>query len=170
MRDEIFLNHQCVAYEIPSRFVTMSSMKFMQYSGYNVDIGIPIPNGNGRFQIKKESDLVLENLNQGKGVYFDGSVFFLKEAISGSSQHRQFMAIYSKSKKKIERNCVSESEQYLLDHVKEVHQVPIVKSIYQLYVTGLFSSDVLLKKLKFYLEEEQIAKLIQLFEAEREAA
>lgn len=170
MKDGLLLDVECVVFEIPSRFVSMPSMKFMKYSGYNVDIGIPIKNGNGRFELVKENKIVMDNLNAGKGVYFSGSVYFSKEKINESQQYKQFSTLYNRSKNKIERKCSSNSEQFLFDHVKEVHQVPIVKSIYKLYSVGLFSSDVLLKKLSVYLAEEHIAELVGIFEAEKEAA
>ncbi|WCF11728.1 hypothetical protein NDS46_30760 (plasmid) [Paenibacillus thiaminolyticus] len=167
MKEERFLDLDCVAFQVTTRIASMPSIKFMEYSGHNVDLGRRT-NG-GKFEIRKENDIASSYLLEGKGVYFKGVVYFLKEGLEDSRFYRQFQSIYNKSRTKIEGKCSLPSEQFLMEHV-DVHHIPIIKSIISLYNYGFFSFNQFSKKLRNYLKEEDMATVVSLIENEKVVA
>lgn len=158
MRKEQLLGINCVAFDVSSRTVSRENLEILEYSGYNYDVGIS--QGNGRFRLIKENELVKEVLAKGKGVYLKGTVFFEERAVDTSTFFMKFKKHYDQRNASVEKGCSTLADAYLLEHVAERHVIPIIKSILNLFDSGFFESDVTLKKLMVYMPEERVAELM----------
>ncbi|MFF2531586.1 hypothetical protein ACFVS2_22000 [Brevibacillus sp. NPDC058079] len=155
----------CLVFEVSSRMLSKKHLEIKEYSGNNLDLGIP--QGNGRFKLVKEDEIIREYLNKGLGIYLRGKVYFAESVIDTSESYKKFKREFDKSHEKIEKKCVTFAEGYLLNEVSS-HQIPIINSITSLYETGLFTGEKMLEKLSAYLSEEQIAYFLHLRSMEKQ--
>lgn len=160
MRSEQLIGINCVAFEVSNRTASSENLEILVYSGHNYDVGIS--QGNGRFRLVKENDLVKEVLDKGKGVYLDGSVFFAEQAVATSTFYLKFKKHYDQKNAKVEKKCTTTAEAFLLEHVSERHVIPIINSILDLFDCKFFTTDLTLKKLIAYMPEERVAELMSI--------
>lgn len=153
------LSLPCITFDVSSHMITRKSLAIREYTGTNLDVGIP--QGNGRFRLEKENQLIEEYLNAGKGIYLKGKVYFLESAYHSSIYYAKFKKVYDRIHENAERKMRTIAEDYLLHEVPQ-HQIPIITSIASLYDSGLFTMNKMLEKLSAYLEESKIACYLSL--------
>ncbi|WPS85490.1 hypothetical protein SMD22_00070 (plasmid) [Brevibacillus halotolerans] len=159
MKKDGLLGIMCVVFEVPSRMSSEKHLEIKVYSGNNLDLGIP--QGNGRFKIVKEDEVIREYLSKGKGVYLKGKVYFAEAVLDNSVHYKKFKKAFDKSNEQIDKKCVTRANGYLLNQVAS-HQIPIINSIVSLYDTGFFTGEKVVAKLSSYLPEEKIAQYLHL--------
>jgi len=162
MKKELFAGVECVAVKIVYGSVSLQDLNIIEVSGDNTTFARPL--GNGEFRLITEDEMALEALEKGRGVYAKGTVYFLESIIEGNHEFARF----TKALRHYE-NGLTPLERYLYDSVWEILHFPMVKSMISLYYNGVFSKEMVLKKLESYLPMNKAIIVLNSIDKKKEA-
>lgn len=162
MKKELFIGEECIAVKIVNGSVSLQDLNIIEISGDNATFARPL--GNGDFRMITENEMALEALKKGKGVYVKGTVYFLKQMIEGNHEFARFQKALMKYEKGL-----SPLERFLYESVWEIPHFPMVKSMISLYYNGVFTREMIIKKLENYLPANKAMIVLNSVDKKKEA-
>ena len=154
MENGIFLGRNCVIHEVPNGQLSYEALEIEQYTGKTADFA-RITN-DGSMMIITEREKMVEALNEGKGVYHQGYVYFLYNTIEENER-------YSLFKKEMDafKSNLSHAESYLFEALYEKQYFHMVKNMMVLFTKDVFTYDQILGKLEPYLPKGKAIALLR---------
>lgn len=162
MKTGEFLGVLCTAIMVPTGVLSYDSLHILQYSGSNLDVARRTKNGS--FILLKENELLAESLKEGKGVYYQGIVYFADRKTEANPHYFAFQRSFQEWKKGL-----NAWEQFLWDSLAEPKHFCLIKSTLQLFVNGVFNREQCLLKLQTYLQEAKAIALISMIQEKKVA-
>jgi hypothetical protein len=153
MKQEILLGVACVSTAIPQGAFSYESLQLVEYTGKRADFGRINPDGS--FVFLTEREWATESLQQGKGIVYQGYVYFLEKKLEESEYYFHF-------KKALNQflHGLSKTETFLYEALYDGYHFYMVKSMITLYSKGFFTHEEMMLKLESYLRKTKAHTLL----------
>lgn len=153
MKKEILLGLACVSISIPQGKLSHKELKLVEYTGKRADICRMMPDGS--FSLLTERESAVEALEEGKGVVYQGYVYFLEKKLEESE-------FYFRFKKAMNQfiSSLSKTEAFLYEALFDAYHFYMVKSMITLFRKGIFSHEQMMAKLESYLPTAKALTLL----------
>lgn len=153
MEQVVFLGEACLSVQIPQGEFTCEELQIAEYTGKRADIGRM--KADGSLILLTEREWAVEALQLGKGVLFQGFIYFSEKKLEESEYYFRF-----KKKMNAFVNGLSKVETFLYDGLYEKHYFHMVKNMIGLYSKGIFSYEQAMVKLENYLPKAKAIRLL----------
>lgn len=154
MKKVLFLEKDCLCISIPNGAFSDKSLNIITYTGKQADIGIMQPDRS--FAIMTETEFAIKTLNEGKGILFDGSIYFSLSSFKSSKYYKRFNKAYNEF-----LSNLTELELSIYRSLNEVHDFYKVLSMIELYFLGVYSYELTIQKIEAYMRK---AEAVAIFE------
>lgn len=147
-----FLDHSCIRLSIP-KGLPLEGMSVLEYTGKCADIGRI--QADGTFKIITEKEWATEALKDGRGIWYQGTVYFLEDQYAESVYYLHCKKMLSEFMGRL-----TEKDLTCYEGLYDIQHFHFVKQMISLLEQGIYSEKQFMDKVLKYMPKKQLDHLI----------